>query len=177
MTTKSLHNTNFHGTYMWTYLITSAMFTQSAGIQHRHTTGIHRQQAYNRQPFNTCLHILHTAYCHTAITHGIPGGTLRGEEKTARGDQRGAISEGKPARGELRGWEARAKGERRGARSAVSGNSEARKADIDCPARYLRYVWRTILIMHMTSQPLQPPQWMAAVVVCSNEHHSLVSEL
>ena len=29
-----------------------------------------------------------------------------------------------------------------------------------------------ILIMHMTSQPLQPPHWMAAVVVCSNEHHS-----
>ena len=56
------------------------MFTQSAGIQHRHTTGIHRhttaaiqhmhttgihrQQAYTgiqQQPFNTCLHILHTA--------------------------------------------------------------------------------------------------------------------
>ena len=31
------------------------------------------------------------------------GGTLRGEGKTARGDQRGAISEGKTARGELRG--------------------------------------------------------------------------
>ena len=59
-------------------IIISAMFTQSAGIQHRHTTGIHWQQAYtcnrhtqahNRQPFNTCLHILPTAYCHTAITH------------------------------------------------------------------------------------------------------------
>ena len=35
--------------------------------------------------------------------YGIPGGTLRGEGKTARGDQRGAISEGKTARGELRG--------------------------------------------------------------------------
>ena len=70
------------------------MFTQSASIQHRHTTGIQRQQAYTgiqqaatqhmhttgihkqqaytgiqQQPFNTCLHILHTAYCHTAITH------------------------------------------------------------------------------------------------------------
>ena len=63
-------------------LITSAMFTQSAGIQHKHTTGIHRQQAtgihrhttgmytgIQQQPFNTCLDILHTAYSHTAITH------------------------------------------------------------------------------------------------------------
>ena len=33
-------------------------------------------------------------------------------------------------------------------------------------------VYASILIMHMTSQPLQPPHWMAAVVVCSHEHHS-----
>ena len=39
----------------------------------------------------------------THSQYGIPGGTLRGEGKTARGDQRGATSEGKTARGKLRG--------------------------------------------------------------------------
>ena len=38
------------------------------GIQQAYTGNSHTQ-AYNRQPFNTCLHILHTAYYHTAITH------------------------------------------------------------------------------------------------------------
>ena len=53
------------------------------------------------------------------------------------------------AREKLRG--ANCEGERRGRKvrgegREVSGNSEVRKADIDCPApaRYLRYVWRTI---------------------------------
>ena len=48
------------------------MFTQSAGIQHRHTTGIHRQHAYtgiqqaytgNRHTQAAIQHMLtHTAY-------------------------------------------------------------------------------------------------------------------
>ena len=58
-------------------LVTSAMFTQSAGIQHWHTTGIHRQQAYTGIQQAAIQHmlthiaysILHTAYSiqHTAI--------------------------------------------------------------------------------------------------------------
>ena len=39
--------------------------------------------------------------------YGIPGGTLRGEGKTARGDQRGKNCEGQTARGDLRGRQAR----------------------------------------------------------------------
>ena len=39
------------------------MFTQSAGIQHRHTTGIHRQQAYTGIQQAAIQHMLtHTAY-------------------------------------------------------------------------------------------------------------------
>ena len=54
-----------------------------------------------------------------------------------------ATSKGRSARGKLRG--ANCEGERRGRKvrgegREVSGNSEGRKADIDCPARYLRYV-------------------------------------
>ena len=67
----------------------------------------------------------------------------------ARGKLRGANCEGRSARGKLRG--ANCESERRGRKvrgegREVSGNSEVRKADIDCPApaRYLRYVWRTI---------------------------------
>ena len=47
--------------------------------------------------------------------YGIPGGTLRGEGKTARGELRGATSEGKTARGKLRG--ATCEGDKRTARA------------------------------------------------------------
>ena len=56
----------------------------------------------------------------------------------AREKLRGATSEGRSARGKLRGANCEGR--------EVSGNSEGRKADIDCPARYLRYVWRTIAV-------------------------------
>ena len=76
-------------------------------------------------------------------------GAIEGcEGKTAnRGDQRGAIEgrgkncEGRPARGDQRGENCEGRTARvRGEGREVSGNSEVRKADIDCPARYLRYV-------------------------------------
>ena len=49
------------------------------------------------------------------LNYGIPGGTLRGEGKTARGELRGATSEGKTARGELLG--ANCEGDKRTARA------------------------------------------------------------
>ena len=62
------------------------------------------------------------------VYYGIPGGTLRGEGKTARGDQRGAISEGKTARGELRGRGVRGEGrEARGEGRGASVSSEMRE--------------------------------------------------
>ena len=49
------------------------------------------------------------------VSCGIPGGTLRSEGRTARGDQRGKTCEGQTARGDLRGRQANSEGDKRGA--------------------------------------------------------------
>ena len=66
-----------------------------------------------------CTNVQRDASRHCRHYYGIPGGTLRGEGKTARGELRGATSEGKTARGKLQGANcegrpARATSEQRG---------------------------------------------------------------
>ena len=70
-------------------------------------------------------------YSHKTVTdtsrhYGIPGGTLRGDGKTARGELRGATSEGKTATGKVRG--ATCEGDKREARA----RSEERAGPAGC---------------------------------------------
>ena len=68
--------------------------------------------------------------------YGIPGGTLRGEGKTARGELRGATSEGKPARGKLRG--ATCEGDKRTARATSEQRGREARSVQACSEVYPR---------------------------------------
>ena len=86
-----------------------------------------------------CVHLINSEHDH--IMYGIPGGTLRGEGKTARGDQRGAISEGKTARGDhcegrgVRGEGREARSEGRGASVSSEMRELSREGTSDVQQR------------------------------------------